>query len=182
MKPALLLVGLGNPGSAYERTRHNVGFQAIDALALSFGEGDWREVSKFTARVQEARVVTAPALLVKPLTYMNLSGETIRKLTDYYKLNPADQLIVLCDDIDLPLGEVRMRMKGGPGTHNGLTSIVDAIGEEFPRIRIGLGAPPAGLDLATWVLSAQAPEEEAALQEAFKKLPTMVREFVMGLN
>lgn len=180
MKPSLILVGLGNPGASYERTRHNVGFQAIDMLSEIFGEGEWSEVSKFNAMIQEARVVTTEVLLVKPLTFMNLSGESIRKIVDFYKLNQAEQMIVFSDDIDLPLGDVRMRLKGGPGTHNGMKSIVEMFGENFPRIRIGVGMPQPGLDLATWILSAQTTEEEKALKGSYEKLPQMVREFVMG--
>ncbi len=179
MKPHLLIIGLGNPGPSYERTRHNVGFQAVDRLSREFGEGEWREQPKFLSSVQEGRVVTVPILLVKPQTYMNRSGEAIQKLVDFYKLDAAQQVLVLCDDIDLPLGETRLRMKGGPGTHNGLKSIVAHLGEGFPRLRIGLGTHPAGTDLAAWVLSIPSPEEQKEFTKAFDTLPELVRGFVM---
>ncbi len=179
MKPALLLVGLGNPGASYERTRHNVGFQALDRLSREFGEGAWELRQKFLATAQEGRVVAAPVLLVKPETYMNRSGECLRKLVDFYKLNAAEQLLVFCDDVDLPLGEIRFRKKGGPGTHNGLKSIVAAVGEDFPRVRIGLGAQPGGADLAAWVLSVPPKEEQAALERACDAIPELVRKFVL---
>ncbi len=179
MKPALIVVGLGNPGASYARTRHNLGWWAVDALFTEYGEGEWREVSKFSAMLAEARVGLAPILLVKPLTYMNNSGETVRKLVDFYKLEPKEQVLVFCDDIDIPLGEVRLRMNGGPGTHNGLKSIVQQMGEGFPRARIGLGTRPAGEDLANWVLSIPSEADNKVLQGAIATLPELVRTYVM---
>ena len=180
MKPSLVIVGLGNPGNTYASTRHNAGFRALDVLSEAYGTGEWSEKQKFLSSVQEARVVTVPILLVKPQTYMNCSGDSVRKIVEFFKLDVSQQLLVLCDDIDLPLGELRLRRKGGPGTHNGLKSIVHIFGEEFPRLRIGLGVPPAGVDLAAWVLSACSKEEESAIHGALKQLPAMVREFVLG--
>ncbi len=179
MKPSLIIAGLGNPGQQYVRTRHNVGFLAIDALSEAAGEGEWKESSKFDALIQEARIVTAPVLLVKPQTYMNLSGESLRKIVDFYKLDPARQLIVLCDDIDVNLGEARFREKGGPGTHNGLKSIVERFGEDFPRIRVGIGPKPVTGDLAAWVLSVPPEEERTILDGVIRNLPERIREFVL---
>lgn len=179
MKPALVIVGLGNPGAPYAATRHNVGWRALDVLSTAYGEGEWREVQRFAAALAEARVGVAPVLLVKPLTYMNNSGETVRKLVDFYKLDVATQVLVLSDDIDLPLGELRLRMGGGPGTHNGLRSIVSQVGEAFPRLRIGLGTRPAGADLAAWVLSVPPEEERKVLDGALAVLPELVRSYVM---
>lgn len=180
MKPSLVIIGLGNPGASYEKTRHNTGFQAADVLAEEFGEGDWKEKTKFNAFVMEGRIVTVPVLIAKPLTYMNRSGEAAKKMIDFYDLDPSTQVLVLCDDIDLELGETRLREKGGPGTHNGLKSLVDVFGEEFPRLRIGIGCQSHGEDLATWVLSAPSKEEAEKIQEAVKKIPDMVKEFVLG--
>ena len=180
MKPSLVIIGLGNHGASYERTRHNLGFRALDALAEAFGEGEWKQSDKFEAVVQEARIVTSPVLLVKPQTFMNLSGTSVRKLVDFYKLDPASQVLVLSDDIDLPCGDIRIRKNGGPGTHNGLKSVVEQIGEAFPRLRIGLGVPAPGVDLAAWVLSAPAPEEERILKAALKMIPETVKKFVVG--
>lgn len=183
MKPSLLLVGLGNHGKEYVKTRHNLGFRAVDVLSEDFGMGDWAEKPKFLSRVQEGRVVTVPVLLVQPQTYMNRSGEAIAKLIDFYKLDPAENLLVFCDDIDLPLGELRLREKGGAGTHNGLKSIVQVLGENFPRIRIGLGAQPEGADLSTWVLSALPKEEAEEINGVLRSsLPEMVRDFVLGIQ
>lgn len=180
MKPVLAIFGLGNHGKSYDRTRHNAGYLAIDKLAEEFGEGDWQDKQKFDGDILEARIGVAPVLLVKPKTYMNLSVDSVRKVVDFYKLQPEDQIIILSDDIDIPLGELRFRKSGGPGTHNGLKSICDVYGEDYPRIRIGLGQPPAGTDLSGWVLSALTSEEQAVLNESFLKLPEMIREFVLG--
>ncbi len=180
MKPSLVIVGLGNHGATYERTRHNAGWIAIDRLSREFGEGSWKDAPKFDAKVQEARFGVAPILLVKPQTYMNLSGDAIRKIMTFYKMDPKTQLIVLTDDIDIPLGTLRMRATGGPGTHNGLKSVVEVYGEDWTRIRIGIGPKPEKGDLAAWVLSRFSTDEEKMLEEAIGKIPDMVREFVMG--
>ncbi len=180
MKPSLVVIGLGNPGASYARSRHNAGFRGIDVLSQAFGEGEWQERQKYASIVQEARMVTVPILLVKPQTFMNRSGEAVRKIVDFFKLDPAQQVLILSDDIDLPLGTVRLRRSGGPGTHNGLKSIVEQIGEGFPRLRIGLGSPAAGTDLATWVLSTTSPDEEKALNAVWEELPALVRKFVLG--
>lgn len=180
MKPQLLLVGLGNPGASYDRTRHNAGFAALNSLSKEFGEGEWKPMQKFNAVIQEGRIVTAPILLIKPQTYMNLSGDAIVKLLRFYKLDAGKKLIVFTDDVDLPLGTIRFREKGGPGTHNGMKSIVDSIGEGFARIRLGIGPQPKGKDLAAWVLSKMSAAEKKSLDEAIGQIPEIVRKFVMG--
>lgn len=188
MKPSLVIFGLGNPGAAYAETRHNVGFRALDAIAKEFGvvgstgspQGEWKERKKFLSQAHEARVVTVPVLLLKPMTFVNRSGEAVRKVVDFYKLHPSDQILILCDDVDLALGEVRFRAKGGPGTHNGLRSIVEVIGEEFPRMRIGLGVGPKGEALSSWVLSVPSAKERKVLEGAMAKIPEMVKNFVLG--
>lgn len=179
MKPSLAVIGLGNPGRAYEQSRHNAGFLALDALSQAFGEGEWKERQKFQSIAQEARIVTVPVLLVKPQTFMNRSGEAVRKILEFYKLDPREQILLCSDDVDLPLGTLRLRHAGGPGTHNGLKSVVEQLGEGFSRLRIGIGPQPARVDLAAWVLSAFPDEERRALSEAFVRLPEMLRSFVM---
>jgi len=191
MKPTLIIVGLGNPGAAYEHTRHNAGFRALDALHTSFGggppsprlrrAGEWKEKAKVLAVVSEVMIGEVPVLLAKPTTFMNRSGEAVSKLISFYKVDPSFQLLVLSDDCDLPLGEIRLRHAGGPGTHNGLKSVVEHIGEGFPRMRIGLGAAPAGTDLAQWVLSVPQAEERNQLEHALQEeLPRTVKEHVLG--
>lgn len=186
MKPSFLIVGLGNPGRGHLSTRHNAGRSAIDALAHEFGTGLWKPKQKFLADVCEARIVTVPVLLARPTTYMNDSGSAVRKLVDFFKLDPAHQLLILCDDIDLDLGELRIRPEGGAGTHNGLKSVVDRFGETFPRLRIGVRGPhapkgsfqQAGEDLAAYVLSRPNAGEKEKLEGVIAKVPEAVREFV----
>src|SRR3989344_7892163 len=125
MKPSLVIIGLGNPGASYERTRHNLGFAALDVLSEAYGEGEWKDTQKFGSVTQEARILTIPVLLAKPQTFMNRSAEAVKKIVDFYKLDPKEQVLIISDDIDLPLGELPLRKKGGPGTHNGLKSIIE---------------------------------------------------------
>jgi peptidyl-tRNA hydrolase, PTH1 family len=174
MKPELIVIGLGNVGKAYEDTRHNVGFQAVEIMAEALG-GSWADKQKFQAFVAEAQFEGRPVLFAKPTTYMNLSGQAIKKMVDFYKLDPASQILVVCDDIDLPLGTHRFRMNGGPGTHNGLKSVIESFGEAFPRLRIGLGRQPEGADLAGWVLSRLPAEDRKQMWPAFESLPECMR-------
>ncbi len=178
MKPDFLIIGLGNPGAGYARSRHNVGFAAVDALAKGAEAGEWRDSDKFQAATVEATIGKRSVLLMKPKTYMNLSGQAAVKATTFYKLPPS-RVLVLCDDIDLPLGTVRFRQSGGPGTHNGLKSLVECLGEDFARIRIGIGTPTDGTDLAAWVLSVPPVAEEAVLKQAYEKTPALVQEFLL---
>jgi len=178
MKPSFIIVALGNSGKQYEATRHNAGWLALDSLAKHYGAGEYEDKQKFLCNAAEATVNGSTVLLVKPTTFMNRSGECIRKLLDFYKLDQATQLLVVCDDIDLPLGSHRLRMFGGPGTHNGLKSVIECIGENFARYRIGLGSQPEGMDLAAWVLSAFTAQELTEMQPAFQKLSTTVFELL----
>ncbi len=180
MKPSLVIIGLGNPGREYENTRHNAGFIAIDVLSNAYGQGEWKDQQKFEAFVQEARVGVAPVLLVKPRTFMNLSGDSARKIVNFFKLNAGQQVLILCDELDLPLGTLRLREKGSAGTHNGLKSIVEQFGENFARLRIGVGPKPEKVDLAAWVLSAFTEDERKTLEGTIATLPDIVATFVMG--
>ncbi len=178
MKPQFLLIGLGNPGKQYGDTRHNVGWMAVDNAASKLQAREWNEKPRFLSSIAEGSLNDIPCLLVKPSTFMNRSGEAVRKLIDFYKLNPATQMLVCCDDIDLPLGTHRLRMSGGPGTHNGLKSIVDMIGEGFPRLRIGLGSKPEGADLAAWILSSMTKDEKSALRPSLEYVTTAMKEVI----
>ena len=175
MKPQFFLIGLGNPGTQYEATRHNVGWLAIDAAAKALHAGKFSEKQRFMSQIAEGDLDGIHCLLVKPMMFMNRSGEAVRKLVDFYKLDSATQILVCCDDIDLPLGTHRLRMSGGAGTHNGLKSIVDTLGENFPRLRIGLGPNPTETDLAAWILSVMTEEEKAALQKCLPALTETIR-------
>ena len=154
----LAIVGLGNPGEKYEHTRHNVGYDVISIIAAKLDTPIKK--LKFQGTIGETIYKGQKLVLIKPQTYMNLSGLTVQEAMSWYKLEPKDVLI-LVDDIDLPFGQVRVRAKGGPGTHNGLRHIVQCTGTgDFPRVRVGMGAPPPEWDLADWVLSKFQTEEE----------------------
>ena len=161
-----IIVGLGNPGDKYEKTRHNVGFNVIDLLAKEYSI----DVSKLKhkALIGEGRVGTEKVILVKPMTYMNLSGESVVDICNYYNVD-LENVIVIYDDIDLDVGKIRIRKKGSGGTHNGMRSIIKCLGSnEFPRVRVGISKPKNGQDLADFVLSRFAKEDEKSLNESFE--------------
>ena len=163
-----LIVGLGNPGAAYTRTRHNVGFRAVDLLAESLGT----KITRLKFRALCSPVVDCggrKVLLMKPQTYMNNSGDAVKLAGAFYKVPPA-RIIVLSDDISLDVGRIRVRASGSAGGHNGLKSIIAQLGsEEFPRVKIGVGKKPhPDYDLADWVLSAFSAQEEKALAPALE--------------
>ena len=147
-----LIVFLGNPGPKYECTRHNAGFMAGDALAKKLGVSIDR--LRFRALTAAAEINGEKVLLMKPQTFMNLSGEAVGQAARFYKI-PPERVLVVSDEISLPLGKLRVRLKGSAGGHNGLKSIIASLGSDaFPRIRIGVGAPPhPDYDMADWVLS-----------------------------
>ena len=153
-----IIVGLGNPGDKYARTRHNVGFDVVGILAEK--ENIPVKKIKCHALVGEGVIDGEKVVLALPQTYMNLSGQAVGDLMNWYKVSPEDVLIIV-DDIDLPMGQVRIRPHGGAGTHNGLRNIVYLTGSDrFPRIRVGVGQKPEGWDLADWVLSKYQTEED----------------------
>ena len=144
------IVGLGNPGEKYAHTRHNAGFDTLDILSLRLSIPIKK--LKCHAVIGEGLVGGERVALIKPQTFMNLSGMSVSEALSWFKLEPGDMLLIV-DDIDLPFGQVRVRAKGGPGTHNGLRSIVQYTASgDFPRVRIGMGAPPPEWDLADYVL------------------------------
>ncbi|MCD8371142.1 MAG: aminoacyl-tRNA hydrolase [Clostridiales bacterium] len=160
-----LIAGLGNPSKEYDKTRHNVGFHVIDALADRYGI----DVSerKCNGLLGRGRIEEQKVILVKPLTFMNASGECLRAVVDYYRIEP-EQVIVIFDDISLEPGQLRIRMKGSAGGHNGVKSIIAHLGtQEFPRIKVGIGAKPPRMDLADYVLSRFSAEEQKRMDEAF---------------
>lgn len=162
-----LIVGLGNPGKEYARTKHNCGFMAIDSLADSLGCKI--DKAKFQGLYGQTIYNGKKVYLLKPQTFMNLSGRSVLQLSAYYSI-PPQRIIVLFDDISLQPGRLRIRENGSAGGHNGIKSIIAELGsQEFPRIKIGVGAKPhADADLAQWVLSGFSANEEKALQFALK--------------
>lgn len=160
-----LIAGLGNPKREYDNTRHNIGFAMIDAMAEKYNIS----VKNIKSRAMTGQGIIngQKVLLVKPLTFMNLSGESIRPLVDYYRIDSDSELIVVSDDINLPIGQIRIRKKGSAGGHNGLKNIIAQLGsEEFQRIRIGVGGKPENYDLADYVLGHFTKEEKALMEKA----------------
>lgn len=159
-----LVVGLGNPGRRYKGTRHNVGFDVLAELARLFGTSGVK--AKFHAEVLEANIGGQKALLISPLTYMNNSGMSVQEAKNFYKVAEED-LLVVCDDLNLPLAKLRFRTKGSSGGQKGLEDIACRIGtDEFSRLRIGIGSPPDGWEWADYVLSKFAKEEIPDIEEA----------------
>lgn len=174
-----LVAGLGNPGLEYEWTRHNAGFLAMQELAKQCSAS--LNQMKFRSDCGEAMLGGQRVLLMKPATYMNRSGDAIAAAAEFYKIDPT-HVLVLYDDISLPPGKLRIRRKGSAGGHNGMKSIIAQLGtEEFPRIRIGVGAKPnPQYDLADWVLSKFTPEERTALEPAFVHAAQAAKLIVQG--
>jgi peptidyl-tRNA hydrolase, PTH1 family len=173
-----LVVGLGNPGPNYEGTRHNIGYAVVDYLSAAPGVGRWRR--RFESQVAEAVEGSEPVLLMKPETFMNLSGRAVREAADFYKLGPADLLIV-CDDIALPVGKLRARARGSHGGQKGLLSVQESLGtQEYSRLRIGVGSPGEHWDAADYVLSrfksAERKVVEDAIAQAAQAVLVWVRE------
>ena len=160
-----LVVGLGNPGAQYENTRHNAGFQVIDALG-ELGNFPVQRL-KFHALTHTAVLGGQGVLVMKPVTYMNLSGQAVGEAARFYKLSP-DRVLVVSDDVDLPLGKLRIRKGGSAGGHNGLKSIIQHLGtDQFPRLKVGVGGKPyPDYDMADWVLGKLQGEDKAAMEQA----------------
>jgi len=161
-----VVVGLGNPGEGYAGTRHNVGFQVASRLAK-------RARAEFAVKAADSRIAEGAidgvrVAIARPQTFMNDSGRAVRKLLDRYRIQPADLLVVF-DEVDLPLGKIRLREKGGPGTHNGMRSIVSAIGEDFPRLRVGVAPADPLRDLVAYVLTPFDADERTAAETSLTR-------------
>ena len=160
-----VIVGLGNPGKKYDNTRHNIGFEALDYIADK--EGISINTGKHKALIGTGYMGGEKVLLVKPQTFMNLSGESVAELINYYKLDPESELIVIFDDISLEPGNIRIRKKGSAGGHNGIKNIIAMTGtQNFMRIKVGVGEKPKGWDLADYVLGRFSTEDRAKVEEA----------------
>lgn len=161
-----IIIGLGNPTVKYQATRHNIGWDAITRIS-----DDYRialDSKQHKAICGKGYIEGEKVMIAQPLTYMNLSGESVRELIEYYKVTP-EEIIVIYDDISLDVGQLRIRKKGSAGGHNGIKSIIQHLGtDEFPRIKVGVGDKPKDWDLADYVLSRFQPEEQATIREALK--------------
>ena len=178
-RPEFIIAGLGNPGVEYEKTRHNTGFMAVDALSQRFGFSV--NTHKFNALIADTVISDKRCLVMKPLTYMNKSGEAISDAMDFYNI-PPENIIVIFDDISLDVGKMRLRRKGSSGGHNGIKSIIHNCGsQDFPRIKIGVGGKPhPDYDLADWVLSSYSDNELKLLGEVFDHTARAVELILRG--
>ena len=174
----IAIVGLGNPGKSYEKTILNLGYMAIDKFALSKNMKFTK--SKYYGKVAEGNINGEKIILLKPETFMNLSGKSVEDLVRSLKLDLSN-LLVIVDDIDLEFGKIRVRAKGSAGTHNGLRDIVQKLGENFARLRIGAGKPE-GIDLATYVLSNISADKLKDLDSVFQKTNRIIDYFVLNKN
>lgn len=173
-----IIAGLGNPTKQYEDTRHNVGFDVIDRIADEYNISV--ETRKGKALTGTGIIAGRKVLLAKPQTYMNLSGESLRALTDFYKIDVETELLVIYDDISLDVGQLRIREKGSAGGHNGIKNIILHLGTEvFPRIKVGVGEKPKGWDLADYVLGRYSAEDRKIIDEAQKEAAEAVKMMVM---
>ncbi|WP_018131773.1 aminoacyl-tRNA hydrolase [Effusibacillus pohliae] len=171
-----IVIGLGNPGKEYEGTRHNVGFMVIDELANALGI-DVRK-SKCQALYGEGTYQGEKIVLVKPMTYMNLSGQAVRQVLDWYKPD-ASEWVVVYDDMDLPLGKIRLRVKGGAGGHNGIKSIISCVGtQDFLRIRVGIDRPDPGVTVVDHVLSAFCKEQRPLVEQAIRNAASALQTYI----
>ena len=172
-----LIVGLGNPGGQYDNTRHNAGFAVADELARR-GGFDLRRV-KFKALTAAASIGGQGVLVMKPATYMNLSGEAVGEAARFYKLSP-DHVLVISDDVDLPLGKLRLRISGSAGGHNGLKSVIQHLGSDrFPRLKVGVGGKPhPDYDMVDWVLGKFQGEDKKVMDETVKRAADAVECFL----
>ena len=173
-----LIVGLGNPGSKYRETFHNVGFKALDLLAESLQESQWSQ--KFKGEIIRGRIGDHQYVLLKPMTYMNISGESVVACMQFFKLDLEDVLVV-SDDIDRPLGSLRYRTSGGHGGHNGLRSIIQLCGgNDFHRIKVGIGRPEGPMGVSNYVLSKVTTEMESVINPALEQTTEYVTLFIRG--
>ena len=172
-----IIAGLGNPTKQYEGTRHNVGFEVIDALARKYNIDV--DTKKHRAYIGKGMIEGQKVILAKPQTYMNLSGESVRSLLDYYKVDEEQELLVIYDDISLGVGQIRIRAKGSAGGHNGIKNIIAHLGGQvFPRIKVGVGEKPPKWDLADYVLGHFSQGERTIMEDAVKEAADAVMEAV----
>jgi len=175
----ILIIGLGNPGPEYAFTRHNAGFLALDTFAESLNVLSFKFEKKFNAEISQITINGDTVILAKPQTFMNSSGEAVQKLMQFYKIHPHNCWVIF-DELDLPLGAIKIRKNGGSGTHNGLKSIVAMVGREFPRFRIGIESrglsAPEKQDTHSFVLTTFTKQEQSVAKEVFKKTAESLHE------
>lgn len=170
-----LIVGLGNPGREYRQNRHNIGFMCIDALAQAYGIQVGK--ARNQALLGDGEIAQTPVILVKPQTFMNNSGQAVGQLARFFKI-PLTHLLVIYDELDLPLGTLRLRQKGSAGGHNGMRSIIQHLGDDFPRLRLGIGRPPGQMPAAAYVLQNFNASEQVIVDILLKEAAAAVETFL----
>jgi PTH1 family peptidyl-tRNA hydrolase len=176
----ILVVGLGNPGTEYNGTRHNIGFACIDAFTKANDFDQWIEKKDLKCHISTARLGETHVIAIKPTTFMNLSGDAVQAVAHFYKI-PAEKIIVVHDELDIPFGQVRMRLGGSSAGHNGLKSLIGAIGEGFGRVRIGVGPKvPEQMDTADFVLQKFSADEHSHLPELQREVSAVLSEYAYG--
>nr|WP_317378673.1 aminoacyl-tRNA hydrolase [uncultured Faecalimonas sp.] len=174
-----IIIGLGNPTAQYEGTRHNVGFDVIDRLAEKYNIAV--DTKKHRAYIGKGMIDGQKVILAKPQTYMNLSGESVRELAEYYKVDPEQEILVIYDDISLDVGQLRIRKKGSAGGHNGIKNIIAHLGTQvFPRIKVGVGEKPKNYDLADYVLGHFSKAEREQMEAGYDRAAEAVRLILAG--
>lgn len=180
MNKSLVLVGLGNPGKEYEGTRHNIGFACIDAFAKSNGFAPWIEKKDLKCLLTSQTMADTRVILVKPTTFMNLSGEAAQAVSAFYKLNPS-QITAIHDELDVDFGSIRLRIGGSAAGHNGAKSLIQHLGEDFGRIRIGIGPKqPLQIDSADYVLQSFSKDQQTHLKELLVEANAILSETAYG--
>ena len=175
-----LIVGLGNPGENYKMTRHNVGFIYVDEYLKENGFTSRDYKNKFKGETAEVNKLGKKSLFLKPLTFMNLSGESVQAAVNFYKIDPAHDLFVIYDDMDLELGRIKIRKNGRPGGHNGIKSIINHVGPEFIRIKCGIGRPAGKMEMVNYVLGKLADDEREVLKKNRDKINSLIDDIING--
>lgn len=176
----IVLAGLGNPGKEYDGTRHNIGFTCADAFAEANSFPGWVTKKDLKSQITSNNLGSARVIIMKPTTYMNLSGEAVQAVLHFYKV-PLEQMIVIHDELDIPFGQIRLRNGGGSAGHNGIKSIMEHVGEGFGRIRIGIGSANAKqIDSSDFVLQAFSREEQGRLSSLIREVNSILSEYVFG--
>lgn len=176
----ILIVGLGNPGKEYDGTRHNIGFAALDAFAEANELGPWVNKKDLRCEMATGRMGDAQVILIKPATYMNLSGEAVQAVAHFYKI-PAERILAVYDEIDVPFGQIRLRTGGSSAGHNGVKSLIQHLGEGFGRVRIGIGPKqPEQMDSADFVLAKFSKEQQEQLKNLTRETNAILSEYTYG--
>jgi len=176
----LLVVGLGNPGKEYDRTRHNIGFECLDAFTKTNDFQPWIEKKDMKCLQTSATLGDTRVIAIKPTTFMNVSGDAVQAVASFYKI-PAEKIFVVHDELDIPFGQIRLRTGGGSAGHNGLKSIIQHLGEGFARVRIGIGPKqPEQMDSADFVLARFSKEQESHLTELTREVSAILSEAAFG--